>query len=130
MKLIEHLVMQDITLTTNQIISIVKRMFPNAEMISKRQIASRLNKVRSMKINSTSVPAQYNINNIQTYRKTPFARANSMSLVEDQAKYFLYFYSDFHEKIINEERNDQNLHIFFDGTFKCCPKIWSQLFNI
>ena len=118
MKLIEHLAMQDINLTTNQIIPIIKRMFPNAEMISKRQIASRLNKVRGMKINSTSTPAQYNINSIKTYRNTPFARANSMALVEGQTKHFLYFYSEFQEKVIHEVRNDPNLHLFFDGTFK------------
>ncbi|CAI2384381.1 unnamed protein product [Moneuplotes crassus] len=130
LQLIEHLAMQDISLTTNQIIPVIKRMFPNAEMVSKRQIAARLTRVRGTKVNASWQPAQYYVNCIKTYRNTPFARNNSMSLIDGMTKHFLYFYSDFQEKVIYEVRDDPNLHIFFDGTFKCCPKIWSQLFNI
>ena len=51
-------------------------------------------------------------------------------MINNEPKYFTYFYSDFQEMVIKEVKSDPNLHLFLDGTFKWWPQIWNQLLNI
>ena len=55
---------------------------------------------------------------IKTLRKTQFGRGASFAMIEDIPRHFLYLYSDFQEKVVKEVKNDPNLHLFIDGTFK------------
>ena len=70
------------------------------------------------------------IRQIKTLRKTQFGRGSSFSLIRGEPRHFLYFYSDFQKDVAEEVQDDPNLHLFIDGTFKCCPRMWSQLMNI
>ena len=99
-------------------VPLIKKVFPNADMISKKQLYCQLSKVRNQRIRASDKIGMYNIKEIRTMRRTPFGRGTSFSLVNGEPKHFMYLYSDFMMDVVNDVRSDPNLHLFLDGTFK------------
>ena len=129
-KLVYMLCKNDPNLTATEILIMIKRTFPNAEVLNRGLIDGLLSAARGNSSKSNIGSSSVDIKKILTFRKTEFGRGFCFSLINNEKRYFTYFYSDFQEKVINEVKNDPNLHIFLDGTFKCWPQIWNQLLNI
>jgi hypothetical protein len=124
-QLVRHLVSQDINLTANQITPILRKAFPNSEILPKKSIVSQ---ITSARLPSKSPPSL--ISNYKTLRQTAFCRLSTYSLISSTPLHFLYFSSDFQTSLAHRLSNHPRLHLFLDGTFKCCPYAYSQLFNV
>ena len=108
----------------------VKRTFPRHETITWQQADNIVGLTRSKQFKCPEGPLGVEIEQVKTLRKTKFGRATSTWLIDGITKFFVYFASDFQEAIIEDVKNDPNLHLFIDGTFKICPFLYEQLLNI
>ena len=81
-------------------------------------------------IPSLGGPGMFDLQKIQTLRKTTFARGMAFTMVDEKPRHFLFLHSDFQEAIIQEVAKQPHPHLFIDGTFKWCPRQWHQLLNI
>ena len=120
----------DLNLTTAQVIAQIKSQFPNATLPWRKKINDIISFQRTQSIRGEEGLKMIDVTAIQTLRKTSFGREIGFSLVDGKPKYYLYLYSDFQKQVANEVMKDPNLHLFVDGTFKCCPKMFSQLLNV
>jgi hypothetical protein len=128
-KLIKALGANDPNLTATEVLLMIKKAFPKAHLLNKQQADGILASVRIGKGGKGDL-GHIEPRDFVTMRKTVFSRGTSFSMINGNLKYFAYFISDFQEQIAKEVADDQNLHIFLDGTFKCCPRRWNQLLNI
>ncbi|CAI2383947.1 unnamed protein product [Moneuplotes crassus] len=121
----------DCTLTSTQLVASIKQCFPNANLPTRRIFQSIVSseKMREIKYDDNGTQI-FRMDGIRTLRKTQFGRGMTFTLVEGKPKYYIYFYSDFQWQVAEEMKDDPNFHLFVDGTFKCCPKVWSQLLNV
>ena len=96
----------DPNMTTAQIITKIRSMFPNAQMPTRKQLHATVSQVRAIKLNSKGTVDMIDAKAIKTLRKTQFGRDLSFSLINDKPKYFLYLFSDFQKSVADEVRND------------------------
>ncbi|CAI2384902.1 unnamed protein product [Moneuplotes crassus] len=129
-KLVHALSLHDPNLTATEVSLMIKKAFPRAQLFGKKKMDAMLSKARTKGIRHQDTPGRIEIKSVLTLRKTTFGRGFSFRLIDGKPSYFLYFCSDFQEEIAHQVREDPNLHLFIDGTFKCCPVIWNQLLNI
>ena len=128
--LIKTIAKNDPNMTCAQILTQIKATFPNAQLPERKNIHSVICDLRQKGYKMDGGVKMLDINWIKTLRKTDFGREVKIALIDGKPKYFLHFYSDFQKQVADEVINDPNLHLFIDGTFKWCPKIFSQLLNV
>ena len=128
--LIRSIVKKDPNLTWSQSLSQIKSTFPNAKLPERKHIHSVIWDLRQKGYKIDGGVKMLDINWVKTLRNTDFGREVKISLVDGKPKYFLHFYSDFQKQVAEEVIDDPCLHLFVDGTFKWCPKVFSQLLNI
>ena len=129
-KLIESLSRKDPNLTTAQIVASIKTAFPNAELLERKYMYQIIVRQRSKLAPNLDGPGMIDVRYIKTLRKTQFGRGLSFVLIDGKPKHFFYLYSDFQMQVAEEVKDDPNLHLFIDGTFKCWPRTWTQLLNV
>ncbi|CAI2384620.1 unnamed protein product [Moneuplotes crassus] len=128
--LIRQIIDEDPSLTVNQVIAKLKIVFTHTKLLPRQSIVSMVTQSRNKRCAQFSLDDGVDISRLKTLRGSAFGRGSGVALVDGKPKHFLYFYSDFQLKIAKEVKDDPNLHLFIDGTFKCCPCVWSQLLNI
>jgi hypothetical protein len=124
------LIKRDPNMTPAQILTHIKSVVPQAEMPTRKEIGTIISTERDMLIPNLGGPGLFDLQKIQTLRKTPFARGVAFTMVDSKPRHFLFLHSDFQEKVIAEVAAQPHPHLFIDGTFKCCPRQWHQLLNI
>jgi hypothetical protein len=129
-KLIESLSRKDPNLTTAQIVASIKSAFPNAELLERKYMYQIIVRQRSKLAPNLDGPGMIDVRHIKTLRRDQFGRGLTFSLIDGKPKHFFFLYSDFQMQVAHEVKDDPNLHLFLDGTFKCCPKTWTQLLNV
>ena len=128
--LIKELIRKDLSLTPVEIIVKIKTNYPNAILPDRRFLNRLISVERDKSLRVRDNMGMVDVSAIKTLRNTDFGREIGFSLVENQPKYFLYLYSDFQKQVADEWLKDQHFHLFVDGTFKWCPKVFAQLLNI
>ena len=130
LSVIKSVARDDPNLTSAQILAQVKSAFPNAHLPERKHIHSIVSGMREEGMKNWSGMKIMDISGIKTLRNCDFGREVRFTLIDGKPKYFLHFYSDFQMQVAEEVRNDPNLHLFIDGTFKWWPKVYSQLLNV
>jgi hypothetical protein len=125
---VKELYRRDPWLSHSQALFILKRTFPNTTLPNPKAIRNILYGARDFEMIDTI--GMHNLGRMLTIDNKPFGRGMTFSLIDGVPKHFLYFYSDWQKQVVDEVKVQPNVHLFIDGTFKWCPKIWSQLLNI
>ena len=122
---------EDPGISPAQLMTKIKYLFPNTDLIPKKIIHNAISHWRWKIMPLMNEKAMsISVEHIKTLRKTPFGRGSSFWMVDGRPKHFLYMYSDFQMQVANEVKDDPFLHLFIDGTFKWWPRLWSQLLNV
>ena len=107
----------------------IKKTFPNTKLPKPWVLRSIIQSWKKI-CDFNGSTGYYNMGCLKTLRNTPFWRGMSLSLVNGVSKHYLFFFSDWQKEVVDQVKTQTNIHLFIDGTFKCWPKVWSQLLNL